>query len=55
MRENRLFALVLAAVMVVMLFCGCEESYPTDSFASVVGTAPEGYLETLTSLEDCCD
>lgn len=55
MRVKRLFALVLAAIMVAMLFCGCECAYTTESIAYVAGTAPEGYLETLTSLEDCCD
>lgn len=55
MRVKRLFALVLAAIMALTLFCGCEGAYTTESIAYVAGTVPEGYMETFTSLEDCCD
>lgn len=49
MRERRFIALILASIMVLTLLCGCDSS----AELSVVGTAPEGYRETLTSLEDC--
>ena len=49
MRERRLIALILAAILAFTLLCGCD----SHAELSVVGTAPEGYRETMTSLEDC--
>lgn len=49
MRERRFIAFILAAILAFTLLCGCDSS----ADLSVVGTAPEGYRETLTSLEDC--
>lgn len=53
MRARKLFVFSLVLILAIMLFYGCEGTYATESIAYVVGTAPEGYLETLTSLEDC--
>lgn len=49
MRERRYIALILAVILAFTLLCGCDSC----TELSVVGTAPEGYRETLTSLEDC--
>lgn len=54
MMVRKLFAIILVPILAAMLFCGCDscaDPYTTESIAYVVGTVPEGYLETLTSLE----
>lgn len=54
MMARKLFAIILVLILAAMLFCGCDsyaDPYTTESIAYVVGTVPEGYLETLTSLE----
>ena len=53
MKVRKLFAITLALILATMLLCACEDTYATDTIAYVVGTVPEEYLETLTSLEDC--
>lgn len=53
MKARKLLAIVLALILSAVLLCGCEDAHATESIAHVVGTVPEGYLETLTSLEDC--
>lgn len=53
MKVRKLFATTFALILATMLLCACEDAYATDTIAYVAGTVPEGYLETLTSLEDC--
>ena len=53
MKVRKLFAITLALILATMLLCACEDTYETDTIAYVAGTVPEGYLETLTSLEEC--
>lgn len=48
MRERRFITLILAAIMALTLLCGCEDR----AELSVVGTVPEGYLETFHTLEE---
>lgn len=54
MKKN-LFSLLLAGIMIATLLTGCI-SYPSEfkpnPYLEVVGTVPEGYMETFTSLED---
>lgn len=53
------YKLFLAGIVsIALLAAGCvayESEFKPNPYLEVVGTAPEGYMETFTSLEDCLD
>lgn len=57
MKKN-LISLFLAGVAIAAFLAGCayhNELFEPNPYLEVVGTAPEGYMETFTSLEDSVD
>lgn len=58
MKRKNLFLLFLAGVATAAFLTGCtyhSELFKPNPCLEVVGTAPEGYMETFTSLEDCAN
>lgn len=58
MMHKNLFSLFLAGIAITAFLTGCayhSELFNSNPYLEVVGTAPEGYMETFTSLEDCAN
>ena len=58
MKRKNLFSLFLAGIAAAAFLTGCayhSELFETNPYLEVVGTAPESYMETFTSLEDCAN
>ena len=58
MKHKNLFSLFLAGIATAAFLTGCayhSELFKSNPYLEVVGTAPEGYMETFTSLEDCAN
>lgn len=58
MKCKNLISLFLAGIAVAAFLTGCDndsELFKPNPYLEVVGTAPEGYMETFTSLEDLVD
>lgn len=54
MKKN-LISLFLAGAAIAAFLAGCtyhNELFTPNPYLEVVGTVPEGYMETFTSLED---
>lgn len=55
MKRKNLISLFLAGIVTAALLTGCagdSEVFKPNPYLEVVGTAPEGYMETFTSLEN---
>lgn len=58
MKRKNLISVFLAGIAIAAFLTGCasdSELFKTNPYLEVVGTAPEGYMETFTSLEDFVD
>lgn len=58
MKRKNLFSLLLAGIATAAFLTGCtyhSELFKPNPYLEIVGTAPEGYMETFTSLEDCAN
>lgn len=58
MKRKNLFSLFLTGIAIAAFLTGCachNELFKPNPCLEVVGTAPENYMETFTSLEDCAN
>lgn len=58
MKRKNLISLFLTGIVTAALLTGCagdNELFKPNPYLEVVGTAPEGYMETFTSLKDSVD
>ena len=58
MKHKNLISVFLAGIAIAAFLTGCandSELFKPNPCLEVVGTAPEGYMETFTSLEDFMD